>query len=210
LAHLRQPEAVLLPAAVVTLVSQKTDSNPPRRAAWHNRSIPQCLRRAASVLLTGYWPSTTRSRIAAAATLSAAVIAAAMVVFRFWPSAETVPGPAQQSFNMPNPLAAETPLGDQPGAADFSGFIDGPSASAWDNDDLALQISQLQSQITELENRLSALKGLESSAPAGGQQTSSGNSPIRSPGTEAPQQTKSDHPNPVPSTPVPPTQESKP
>jgi serine/threonine-protein kinase len=153
LAHLRQPEAVSLPPAIVDLMAQKTVSIPARRAAWHSDFSPRHLRRAASNLFS----SPTR-RIAAAALSAITLVLVIVILVR------VEIGPSETTFNFANQAvpteptekpSTTTPQHITPQPVTPNAVVSQPSA--WD-DDVDSQILQLQADINRLESRVSTLE----------------------------------------------------
>ncbi|HTQ39041.1 MAG TPA: protein kinase [Pirellulales bacterium] len=152
LAHLRQPDVVPLPAAVINLIEQ-SKRTPTRRAAGHYAFH---LRRAASFLLSD------RIRAVSVATATCAAVAfVTAIAIRWWPSTETAVSPAAPSSvaNTPGSAAtvpeyADEPINRQPGSAGpFRPIFVTPSA-IWNDDGIASELNQLQSDISRLESRL--------------------------------------------------------
>jgi serine/threonine protein kinase len=143
LAHLRQPEVAPLPATVAALVARKTPSTPARRAAWHSTILPSHLRRAALSIFS------TPVRGFEAVGIAVAVLAGVLWLLSGLgtsPPTPTNPSPIRLVPTTPGVIIRSTPLTPR---ANFP----------WD--DVDRQIQQLQTDIGQLEGRISVLENAQ-------------------------------------------------
>jgi serine/threonine protein kinase len=138
LAHLRQPDVVPLPKTVVDLLARKTVVTPMRRAVWHSKLVPRQLRRAASNMLAGQW------FISGIETFG---LIALLIGIGLWLRNRPIP-----AKNDAAPSPALVVRMNQP-----SNTMVMMPRSIW-NDDITREISELQSDVSRLEGRMSALE----------------------------------------------------
>jgi serine/threonine protein kinase len=145
LAHLRQPEAVPLPAVVSELVAKHAPRTPMRRAAWHSLTSPR-LRRAASSFLAS------RPLVVGLEIFGIlAILAAGWIYFQFHPT--------RLQAVVPSRSAVVVRMDQNAGGQSF--VVAHP---AW-ADEVSVEISQLQSDINQLEARVATFDNSTSVVP---------------------------------------------
>jgi serine/threonine protein kinase len=131
LAHLRQPDAAPLPATVVDLVAQSVPT-PMRRAARPSLISPRHLRRAASNFFSDRWHI---------AQIAIGLIAAYVAV-TLYVHPKPQPAPAGPVFQIQRIPVASVIVPQQHA-----------SPNVW-NDEVSRDLSQLQTDVSQLENRI--------------------------------------------------------
>ncbi len=137
LAHVQQPTASPLPAAVLNLIPVKTPVPQLRRAAWLLRYSPLPVRRAAS-FITNRWKSF---------ALASLLVIALLIGAGKW-----ISGPAPAGLSASD--TATDPVDQPPSAGTFSP----QPSSTWSDEDVSREIRELRNEIQRLEARISSIE----------------------------------------------------